>query len=69
MGRCLSEIDMTPEQVGAMFWGSDWPHTNVEGHMPDDGELLTLLREWVPDVTALRRILVDNPATLYGFGG
>lgn len=49
-------------------WGSDWPHTNVEGHMPDDGELLALLGEWVPDATALRRILVQNPVDLYGFG-
>ena len=50
-------------------WGSDWPHTNIEGHMPDDGELLTLLSEWVPDAAALRRILVQNPAELYGFAG
>ncbi len=50
-------------------WGTDWPHTNVEGHMPDDGELLTLLNEWVPDEAALHRILVQNPAELYGFGG
>lgn len=55
--------------VERCVWGSDWPHTSVDGHMPDDGELLTLLREWVPDAKALRRILVDNPADLYGFGG
>ena len=48
-------------------WGSDWPHTSIEGHMPDDGELLTLLHEWVPDAAKLRRILVDNPAELYAF--
>lgn len=50
-------------------WGSDWPHTNVEGHMPDDGELLNLLSDWVPNRTAFRRILVENPAELYGFAG
>lgn len=50
-------------------WGTDWPHTNIEGHMPDDGELVTLLSEWVSDEAALHRILVQNPAELYGFGG
>ena len=48
-------------------WGSDWPHTNIEGYMPDDGELLDQLGTWVDDEATLRRILVDNPAKLYGF--
>jgi predicted TIM-barrel fold metal-dependent hydrolase len=48
-------------------WGSDWPHTNVEGHMPDDGELLDLLTDWAPDEATRKRILVDNPAKLYRF--
>src|SRR5690606_17205148 len=48
-------------------WGTDWPHTNVEGHMPDDGELLDLLTDWAPDEATRKRILVDNPATLYRF--
>jgi len=30
-------------------WGSDWPHTNLEGYMPDDGDLLDLLGDWAPD--------------------
>jgi predicted TIM-barrel fold metal-dependent hydrolase len=34
---------------------------------PDDGQLLDLLLDWAPDETARRRILVDNPAELYGF--
>jgi predicted TIM-barrel fold metal-dependent hydrolase/ketosteroid isomerase-like protein len=48
-------------------WGTDWPHTKVEGHMPDDGELLTLLADWVPEASARDRILVQNPEALYGF--
>jgi len=36
-------------------------------HMPDDGELLNLLREWEPSDTLWQKILVDNPARLYGF--
>jgi predicted TIM-barrel fold metal-dependent hydrolase len=48
-------------------WGTDWPHTNIEGHMPDDAELLDQLGTWVDDTAMLRKILVDNPARLYRF--
>jgi predicted TIM-barrel fold metal-dependent hydrolase len=49
-------------------WGTDWPHPNLEGRaMPDDGMLLDCLTEWAGDAATLRRILVDNPARLYGF--
>lgn len=48
-------------------WGTDWPHTNVKGAVPDDLALLGLLHEWVPDEAARRRILVSNPAKLYRF--
>lgn len=49
-----------------MVWGSDWPHVNMAGRtMPNDGDLLDLLRAWAPDEGARRKILVDNPAKLY----
>jgi predicted TIM-barrel fold metal-dependent hydrolase len=35
--------------------------------MPNDGELMDLLADWVPDEAQRSRILVDNPARLYGF--
>jgi 2-pyrone-4,6-dicarboxylate lactonase len=35
----------------------------------DAGRALSLLTEWAPDEAAWRRILVDNPARLYGFPG
>ncbi|ACA19914.1 amidohydrolase 2 [Methylobacterium sp. 4-46] len=50
-----------------MVWGSDWPHRG-EKHMPDDAGLFDLLAEWAPSEAARRRILIDNPAALYGFG-
>ncbi len=51
-----------------MVWGSDWPHVNLDGMvMPNDGDLLDLLAEWVPDEAIRNRILVDNPNALYGF--
>ncbi|MBI1777344.1 MAG: amidohydrolase family protein [Proteobacteria bacterium] len=49
------------------LWGTDWPHPAVASHMPDDGQLLDLIAEWVPDAASRRRILVDNPASLYQF--
>ena len=48
-------------------WASNWPHPLVPGDMPNDGDLLDLLGEWAPDAGLRRTILVDNPATLYGF--
>ena len=36
--------------------------------MPNDGELADLLAAWVPDEGLRKRVLVDNPARLYGFG-
>jgi 2-pyrone-4,6-dicarboxylate lactonase len=49
-------------------WASDWPHSRFAGDMPNDGDLLDLLSVWAPDATLRKRILVDNPACLYGFG-
>ena len=52
---------------GRLVWGSDWPHVAVPGRMPNDGEILDLLGEWVPDAALRDAILVDNPRRLYGF--
>jgi predicted TIM-barrel fold metal-dependent hydrolase len=63
-----------------VLWGSDWPHTNSKASRArsntevtpltavDDGRLLNQLAVWVPDVSLRKKILVDNPARLYGFG-
>jgi predicted TIM-barrel fold metal-dependent hydrolase len=48
-------------------WASDWPHSRFAGFMPNDGDLLDLLALWAPDAALRNRILVDNPARLYGF--
>lgn len=50
-----------------LVWGSDWPHAFFKGKMPNTTDLLDLLLDWVPDQAARTRILVDNPAMLYGF--
>lgn len=55
---------------GRVVWGSDWPHPNLPpgAAAPDDAAILDLLADWVPGEEARRRVLVDNPAALYGFG-
>ncbi|MDB5656848.1 MAG: amidohydrolase 2 [Tardiphaga sp.] len=52
---------------GRCVWGSDWPHVANWAAMPNVGELLDLLADWVPDEAARHRVLVDNPGLLYGF--
>jgi 2-pyrone-4,6-dicarboxylate lactonase len=52
-----------------LVWGSDWPHVKTEWTipLPNDGDLADLLARWVPDADVRTRVLVDNPARLYGF--
>jgi 2-pyrone-4,6-dicarboxylate lactonase len=61
-----SIIKRAPDRV---LWGTDWPHSNnfTPGHTPNDGDLLDLLADFAPDVEIRKKILVDNPARLYGF--
>lgn len=57
-------IDTMPAQL---LWGSDWPHPNITGELPNEAELLNQLLRLCPDDTRLQQILVDNPQQLYGF--
>ncbi len=50
-----------------IVWGTDWPHPIVPVPMPNDGDLADHVFDWLPDETLRRRVLVDNPARLYGF--
>jgi predicted TIM-barrel fold metal-dependent hydrolase len=57
-------VRANPERL---VWGGDWPHPRVEGEMPDAGGLFELFRMWTPYQATQQRILVTNPAKLYGF--
>src|SRR3569832_174067 len=60
-------------------WGSDWPHTpRHDVRKPGEAEelpfqdidtkgLLALVPRWLGDDALVKRVLVDNPARLYGF--
>jgi predicted TIM-barrel fold metal-dependent hydrolase len=62
-----------------IIWGTDWPHpdsvtppgrknSDVTPLLQiDDGRLLNQLPMWAPDEATRKKILVDNPARLYGF--
>ena len=51
-----------------LVWGTDWPHVNMSGRtMPNDGLLVDLLEEWIPDEAIRATIVRDNAWTLYGF--
>jgi predicted TIM-barrel fold metal-dependent hydrolase len=69
-------IAANPDRI---VWGTDWPHpdsvtppgkqvTDVTPlHQIDDGLLLNQLPVWTADAGVRKKILVDNPAKLYGF--
>jgi 2-pyrone-4,6-dicarboxylate lactonase len=55
-------IEEFPDRV---LWGTDWPHPNLTGQMPDDG----LLVDYIPQVAVTselqHKLLVANPMRLY----
>ena len=62
-----SYLQPAPHRV---VWGSDWPHATASAGrhpMPDDAVQVDALARWCSDEDTLRRVLVDNPAALYGF--
>jgi 2-pyrone-4,6-dicarboxylate lactonase len=59
-------VERAPERL---LWGSDWPHPNYFEPMPNDADLVDLLPVWMPDEQTRKRVLVDNPAQLFGFPG
>jgi D-galactarolactone isomerase len=57
-------IEAAPTRI---VWASNWPHGAVKGAKPDTRALFRLLEQWAPDARTRARILVANPAELYGF--
>ena len=60
-------VEVAPER---MVWGTDWPHPSIFSERkpwPDDANMLNLLAEQALDESVRHRILVTNPAILYGF--
>jgi D-galactarolactone isomerase len=58
-------VQHAPER---MLWASNWPHPSApKDKVPEDADLLDLLLDWAPDEATRKKILVDNPAQLFGF--
>jgi D-galactarolactone isomerase len=50
-----------------LVWASNWPHAALTVEQrPDDAAWLDLMADWM-DETTRRKMLVDNPAKLFGF--
>ena len=58
---------LTTHRPDRLLWASDWPHSEMWSDIPDDIELAGALG--LPQLPAAvrRQILIDNPASLYGF--
>ena len=57
-------IAIAPDRI---LWGTDFPHPNITRWMPNDGDLLDLVPLFATDAALQKKVLVDNPARLYGF--
>lgn len=57
-------LKVAPDRV---LWGTDWPHISARNKLQADADTVDLLSHWIPDACARQRVLVDNPARLYGF--
>jgi predicted TIM-barrel fold metal-dependent hydrolase len=56
-------IEAAPDHV---LWGTDFPHPNAT-HEADEADLVELIPRFAPDAALQHKLLVDNPARLYGF--
>ena len=67
-------IAANPDRV---IWGTSWPHPGGSGgrsatavaplQQIDDGLVMNQLAVWAPDAAVRKKILVENPARLFGF--
>jgi predicted TIM-barrel fold metal-dependent hydrolase len=59
--RALTEA--SPDRC---LWGTDFPHPNPT-HEADEADLVDLIPKFAPDPAQQQKLLVANPARLYGF--
>lgn len=57
-------VATAPERL---LWGTDWPHPDHHGVMPNDADFVDILAEWLPSEALRQQVLVDNPAKLFRF--
>lgn len=62
----LAQLRQACGGVGRFLWGSDWPHTQFE-ERTDHAAQFAFLERLLPDPAERARVLVENPAELFGF--
>jgi predicted TIM-barrel fold metal-dependent hydrolase len=62
---CMFHRALLAANPEALVWGSDWPHLRVQP-VPDAAQWLQRMRGWTADPALEERILMLNPARLYG---
>jgi 2-pyrone-4,6-dicarboxylate lactonase len=55
-------VEEFPDRV---LWGTDWPHPNLKGFMPDDGQIVDFVPRIARSSEQQHKLLVANPARLY----
>ena len=55
-------VERFPERV---LWGTDWPHANMETHIPDDGKLVDMIPRIATTAALQKALLIENPVRLY----
>jgi predicted TIM-barrel fold metal-dependent hydrolase len=56
-------VEASPDRV---LWGTDFPHPNLKQPV-DEADLVDLVQRFAEGEEVRRKLLVDNPARLYGF--
>jgi predicted TIM-barrel fold metal-dependent hydrolase len=62
--RVEAVLDVAPDRV---VWGTDWPYVAPPGPVPTPADHRAVLDDWLPDPELRQRVLVTNPARLYGW--
>jgi predicted TIM-barrel fold metal-dependent hydrolase len=57
-------IEAAPDRC---VWASDWPHPVSAVQPPNDADLLELVYRYAPDQATLEKVMVHNPAKLFGY--
>ena len=55
-------VEQFPDRV---LWGTDWPHPNMNSHVPDEGVLVDIIPRIATNEALQRKLLVSNPHKLY----
>lgn len=64
--RLLSQLREAAGGLERFLWGSDWPNTQFE-QQTGYAEQFALFEALLPDANERAQVLIDNPATLFGF--